>query len=453
MAEAEAAARLVVEVSFGEVTTVGGGLRCTPFSSAFSIGAANWRLELGADACVYVGPSSAMAKRHPAPLDVESLRGAAVLVLAANSLRPLTSVAPNEGLSRLSAALTAALSKRFRVLMPVTSSGVVYDLIDHVATLLPTGVPIAFVSPSAHESVAVAAISSQWLYTDKRDRPLRAEAPFLHTQLRESGMLKLFDSIHDPEFQALLRAGPCVVMAADASLRFGDACHLARLWATMPRSTIIMTEPLRSVDVTLLPYRPLQCEVVEAPIDPRLHLSEFANVAINLQPQALVVPSALGPTFRKGAEHLKFQLLELGNEAVLSVPFARSYERAFLDGSVAQATRMSGHSDTTGEEVFHVSASLHRRDGRLFLKPTGDAPTSASASVIGSAIDRSVVAARLQEVGFSVLEVSLPDGVGARLDLGAVGHVDVFSDRTVIRIDDAGARKVAADVVLGAVTL
>jgi len=276
-------------LDYSEKVDIYGVLQITPLSSGFSIGSCNWLLETNSRKISYLSASSVFST-HPQPLDQTRIQSSDVMII--NSLTEAPTVNPDGMLREFCNSLTVTLKGGGNVLIPCYPSGVIYDLLEYLVTVLDGSglsfVPIYFVSPVADSSLAYANIYAEWLCQNKLSKVYLPESPFTHAELVKSGRLKHFKSLQDGFSNSF--KSPCIVFTGHPSLRFGDVVHFIQLWGKSSSNTIIFIEPDFPYLDALSPFQPLAMRAYYCPIDPRLNFTQANKLIKDLKPKELVMP-------------------------------------------------------------------------------------------------------------------------------------------------------------------
>eukprot|EP00741_Cyanophora_paradoxa_P014634 tig00020816_g14114.t1 len=287
MADVERCLARIRPLSFKEDVELSPALRATPVSSGFCIGGANWVLSTASDKIVYVSHSSSATSRHPEPLDIESLRGADVLIAPEVSSDSIPR--PDPMLAELASVLGTTIREGGSLLVPCHPSGLILDLIETFHNYLKQiglwDVPLYVVSPAADLALAYANISSEWLGKARQDRVLLAEDPFVHGDLARGGALHYTSDPatrpHPTIKPGTCGAGdgpplgriyrePCVVFAGPPSLRGGAALQFVRSWAHRPNCSVALIDPAWEAQACRAPFSRLALRAYWTPLDLRL---------------------------------------------------------------------------------------------------------------------------------------------------------------------------------------
>lgn len=401
-------------VGYDEDVDIYGALKATAVSSGFCLGSANWVLRSEHEKIAYVSGSSTLTT-HPRPANQAALRGCAALVLAALTQTPAHN--PDNMLGDLCVHAAATLRQGGAVLLPVYSSGVVFDLLECLSAHLDGAglgaVPMFLLSPAADAALAYANILAEWLSLGKQTRVYLPEEPFPHAALVRQGRLRHYPSVHHEAFGADFRT-PCVVFCGHPSLRFGDAVHFVEMWADNPLHAIIFTEPDFPHMEALAPFRPLAMKAFHCPIDTSLNLSQAGKLVKELRPGALLL--AEGYPVRGEA---RTQWLRRGSVAALSV--RRGRVRAELAAGLAARLPALREVRAAGGamQAAAVRCGLETRDRRLRLCAV-DGPGGTGGSGEQSATEARVEWSSL-DVAALVRELAR-EGIGeVRVERGAGG--------------------------------
>ena len=235
----------VTLVGFSEQKDIFGLVTVSPVSAGFCIGSSNWIINSGFEKIAYVSGSSTLTT-HPSSLDQSPLKNADCLILTALTQTPTHN--PDPMMVEFCKTVIETTKSGGNVLVPCYPSGIVYDLIECLASQMEIAglatVPLFFVSPVADSSLAYANIMAEWLSGNKQSRVYLPEEPFPHGNLVKCGRLKSFKNLYNENFSSEYRQ-PCVMFAGHPSLRFGEAIHFIELWGNNPNNTIVFTGTYR----------------------------------------------------------------------------------------------------------------------------------------------------------------------------------------------------------------
>uniref|UniRef100_A0A914HXU0 Beta-Casp domain-containing protein n=1 Tax=Globodera rostochiensis TaxID=31243 RepID=A0A914HXU0_GLORO len=263
-------------VFFREEIVINGELYVSAFSSGYAIGSSNWLLKTEQHRFGYLAPSS-LRHSHSKPMELAAFAELDSLLLTSQST---IDQAPDLNVFKFSSAVIETLKMGGNVLIPVTPTGLVYDMFECVLKTielqnLSRNIPIYFISTVAESSLQFAQIYPEWLSDDKGSRVYKPEEPFFHSELARTGRIRVYDSLHGP-FSRDCRQ-PCVVFAGHPSLRIGEIVQLLDLWGGMSRNAIIMIDPDYPLETYYAPYKSLAIRAYYYPIETRLDGTQVLN--------------------------------------------------------------------------------------------------------------------------------------------------------------------------------
>jgi hypothetical protein len=208
-------------VRYLERVDVDGDLRAVAASSGYCLGAANWVLDTPEAGRIVHLAASSLQPRHPAPMDLEPLRGADMVLVSDTSECHAPRAggglgrAPADVRQALAQQVAAALGKHVSVLIPVLPAGSVFDLLELFGDRLrSSNHKLFFASPVATGTLSFSNISSEWLSRRYQERIALPEAPFVHGSLVQAGRLVCMSGPASAEFTG----APCVVFAGRTHL-------------------------------------------------------------------------------------------------------------------------------------------------------------------------------------------------------------------------------------------
>ncbi|KHN85604.1 Integrator complex subunit 9 -like protein, partial [Toxocara canis] len=280
-------------LSFHETVNVSGALTITAYSSGYSIGSCNWVIHTEHEKIGYLSATSSR-NSHTKAVHWDQLRGSDALILTSVCRFPEHS--PDNSVCNLFTVMADTLKKNGSVLMPMCSTGVLYDLLEVITVQLdqqnvPMDIPVYFISPVAESSIAFSNIYAEWLSEKKQNMVYIPEEPFTHAFLMRGGRLKVFESLHGALCHQIKT--PCILFTGHPSLRFGEAVRFLELWGNNPRNAIIMTDPDYPLKDVYGPYQNLAIRAFFYPIDTRLDYSQLnPSIMPDLAPKLLLMPEA-----------------------------------------------------------------------------------------------------------------------------------------------------------------
>lgn len=130
----------------------------------------------------------------------------------------------------------------------------------------------------------------------------------------------------------------CIVLAGDATLRYGDALRLMQLWRTEPRNAVINVEPSVDWSRLLAPFTPLDMQAHHVPIDTRLKPGAARRLLRECAPKRVAAPASIA---------------SLLNETTSS-----SNTRALLPVVLTPGDVVSVPLDHTSTQLGYVSSAL-----------------------------------------------------------------------------------------------
>lgn len=277
-------------VNFSQSIDIFGLFEVSAHSSGFCIGSCNWTLKSDHEKVVYMSQTSLLTT-HPKPFESQPLQDADVMLLT--NLTPSPLVNPDTMLGDFCSHTIQTLKNDGNVLVPCYPCGMVYDLIECIASQLTaaslTQVPIYFLSPVAEASLAYSNILGEWLTASKQCKVFIPDEPFIHSSLVRAGRLKHFSSVSDPAFNEAFKC-PCVVFTSHPSLRFGDVVHFIQLWAQSSKNLLILTEPDFPCQEVANPFLPLAMRILYTPIDTNWNFKQANNLLSHeLRPKHLIL--------------------------------------------------------------------------------------------------------------------------------------------------------------------
>ncbi|PAV67098.1 hypothetical protein WR25_24634 isoform B [Diploscapter pachys] len=287
----EKALGLITTISFKQETPILGSVSFTAHPSGYTIGSANWMINIEGDEIAYISSASNRAM-HARPAEWDGLKNADYLILTSLSL---TSESPEYSLLNLCAHTVDTLRAGGNVLIPISSVGIVYDLIevlvdkiDKTQGLSADPPCVYFISPAAKSSIAFANINAEYLRDMRQANVYVPDEPFNHSNLIKNGRLKIYSSVCDDFSKEYKR--PCVVLAGHPSLRMGDAVQLLEMWSGDVANSLIVIDPDYPLNEMFGPFQGQgNIRPYYFPIETRLDYNEADKTLSQLKPKSLYI--------------------------------------------------------------------------------------------------------------------------------------------------------------------
>lgn len=411
--------RKITSVSFNQKVypIANGSIYVMPVSSGFSIGSCNWVVQSTSEKIVYVSSScTPTLQRHPLPLDQNALAKADVMIMSSLSLakQPVEQV-----VHALRGHVENTLRNQGNVLLPVLSSGLIFDLLEvlflHLKKKGMGNVRVFFISPTAKKSLAYSSITGEYLCDQKQELVNQGRNPFVHNDLVRERLLCPLESV--TEFVALpsesaasgtrlhqLRiaattifdvTSPCIVLAGHPSLHFGPVIEFMRRWGPDPRNTMILTEPAfcnveqverdarkifgamegASDQMDITEHQTLKMRVLSCPIDPQLTLARASQIIEAAKPKTLIIEEKyLEMDFKEKIsalteEKIGCPIQTFSHLRLLDLPLASEFQMGHLSSSLAKSILpVPVGSPTRGRAAAHIRAILCQRDDQYTLE-------------------------------------------------------------------------------------
>eukprot|EP00798_Chlamydomonas_sp_ICE-L_P030015 gene30015-18091_t len=339
---AEKAFSRVKTVRFGQLVEIDGvGMTATAYPAGSGLGHCLWVItDNSGNRLGYVSdlhwPESGCSKA----LEVSCLHKLNVLIAAPGCLTPGSETKDNiTGPPQQSSSLVEktvnqavlqAVTSGGCALIPVTPSGLTYELIESVSRCLAAaglsaggggqaggrkqpgealregcGIPIFYVGCCALDSLALATTSMEFLNRSRQGKVYIPELPFPFDKLIADGRLVVAPSLSEPTLQARWRE-PCVVFVPAASMAAGPGKQLLNKWCPDPKSALIMVDGIlggaqccSSMVAQLSIQHSLKLKVVRCPAGAGLRPEHLAGVLDASRPQHLLIWAADYQLLRK----------------------------------------------------------------------------------------------------------------------------------------------------------
>nr|CAD2177818.1 unnamed protein product [Meloidogyne enterolobii] len=268
-----------------------------PYSSGHSIGSCNWLLSTNQHKIGYFAASS-LRPSHPKPMELNSFNNLDALILTSIHTNDQS---PDITVYKFTSAVVETLKIGGNVLIPVISTGLIYDLFEIIVKAievnnLSRNIPVYFISSIAESSLEFANIFSEWLSDDKGARVYKPEEPFYHSEMLRNRRIRVYDSLHG-SFSKECRQ-PSIVFAGHPSLRIGEIVHLLDLWGGNSKNAIMIIDPDYPLETYYSPYKTLAIRAYYFPIETRLDCNQVFNKIIkDLTPKQVLYPDEYSSSF------------------------------------------------------------------------------------------------------------------------------------------------------------
>ncbi|KAI6176097.1 Beta-Casp domain-containing protein [Aphelenchoides bicaudatus] len=281
----------ITAITMGETKLINGIIKCTAYSSGYSIGSCNWLIEIESTKFGYVSTSSAKST-HMRICDWYPFKN--VDYLSLNCMTSMPEPDPYKMCGFIKNTMAEALKKGGNVLFPINPVGYFFDLLEVVFGAIeefqiPRDVPVYFISSCANSTFAFINVYTEWLKKERASKVNNPEEPFVFGDLVRDNRIKIYDTItgaFSKEFKS-----PCIVFTGHPSLHIGNVVNFLELWGQDKKSVVISTDPECNFREMYKPFRDLQIRAYDFPIETRLD-SKFVNDVLlpDLTPKTLIVP-------------------------------------------------------------------------------------------------------------------------------------------------------------------
>ncbi|GAV00867.1 hypothetical protein RvY_11655-2 [Ramazzottius varieornatus] len=366
----EASLKKIEVINFRQVIPLENSITITAFSSGFAMGSCNWTIESPNEKICYLSDSTTLTT-HVAPIDLEDLKKADVMIVSSLNMEPTRVV--GESLKVIGRTVVDTVKNGGNVLIPFSNPDVLIDLLEYFYLYLedlPTTIPINVISATARSILSLSQVFSEWLAKEYRDKAYLPEEPFAHGEMVKNSRLKIFPSV-DGKFSESYVV-PCIVFCSHHSLRCGPAVHLMSQWKTSPKNCLIVTEPEFSVDELVAPYQPLAMKVQYLPMDTRLNLTQLSKVLGATEPKMVILhekylKEANGGGTEYGDAKLKCPVgttvQTYSDQKGVALPIGHKWLKTVAHSAFLSSIPMQENSDTSGSN-FSIS---HERTLRSSL--------------------------------------------------------------------------------------
>eukprot|EP00727_Mastigamoeba_balamuthi_P012186 m51a1_g7590 hypothetical protein (659) ;mRNA; f:211549-213850 len=467
-AEVEESLARATPVHTHERVSLFGSLTVWAAANGSSLGGCNWVIETPSEKIAYLADCST-AQRYPQLLDTAALKGSDVVIIGSQPA-PSSVLPVPDAIRDIFEQCLSTVVQGGNVLFPISAVGHVFDLIEHLYRGLNSRAvypSMVFVSPAAPDVMSFTSVCAEWLSSPKADRVFVPEPPFEHTALANTGALRVFAraSGGDAQFAAAMKE-PYIVFAGHASCRLGDTVPLLNLFAANDKSCVILTEPLFTDPLVLLPFQPLRCRVHVCPFDPRATAAAMSDIVRDIHPRHVVVPEPPACAAGPGAEKPEqvacpagSALTQLAHLQARKVPLKRKLAEGSIAPELARAIRTTtvGGLAQGDTRVAAVSARLDIRDNcfNVCADPRAAAgaparPGGSSSRLLGRPSLAGVVRA-LAQGGADDVSVLEDRGHEWRIAVSrgpATATVTEAAGETLVETDDEDLRVLIRDVVV-----
>uniref|UniRef100_A0A915CYU3 Beta-Casp domain-containing protein n=1 Tax=Ditylenchus dipsaci TaxID=166011 RepID=A0A915CYU3_9BILA len=271
---------------------------------------------------------------------------------------------PSSMASKFTSTVADTLKKQGNVLIPISPTGVIYDLIELVINTierhsLSRDIPIYFISVVAESTFAFANIYSEWLSQVKSEKAYVPEDPFPLVELVKSGRIKIYENLHGA-FSRECRT-PCVVFTGHPSLRIGDVVHFLEIWGKDPRSAVIMTDPDFPLDPFYDPHPfGLQSGLLK-------HIARFDSKCLMMH-ESYARPLIYPDNKKLVISHPN--LITFGaNRTKLSLPYNQRRKRVIIESELLSEMKLQCCGENSEIGMSSLGAMLSAYDNDLKILP------------------------------------------------------------------------------------
>ncbi|RUS21503.1 beta-lactamase-like protein [Endogone sp. FLAS-F59071] len=295
----------IQQVRYREQMVIYDTLKVAAYSAGYSLGSSNWQIEAGYEKIAFLSTSSKYESLHPSSFDDGVLKDADVVVVSDLRKSGEREGAANDGmvekmLNKVCGNVARTLQRSGNVLFPVSTTGIVFDLIgslrEHLASMgieigtqTSRSVPFYMISPVANKSLQYSNICGEWMQSTHQDLIYVPEAPLPHGELMASQNMRPFPSVDAAILGSDFRE-PCVVFTGDwRGLRQGPVDWFWKMWGDKKTNTCVLID--YHTLLTTLPHA-LRMNIVHSPIDIRLSFADVREKITQLDrpPQFVLVP-------------------------------------------------------------------------------------------------------------------------------------------------------------------
>ncbi|CAB3398824.1 unnamed protein product [Caenorhabditis bovis] len=338
-------------------------IEITPICNGYSLGSANWTIKTENEKVGYLSASSKILS-HVKTLDTQGLRSCDYMLIS--SMNRIVDITLENVYHRVREIVSTTLKRGGNVLLPISSVGCVYDLLEAVSDVIDQtpgisiDTPIYLISPKAKNSIALASISAEWMSPHWQNNVYKPEEPFRHSALVKAGRLKIYDSLYG-EFSKEYKT-PCVMFAGHSTLRIGDAAHMVEVWGWDSRNAVILTDPDLAFDDVRDPFKELPIAFMSCPMDFRLSFDELHAILADVKPGFVISPPQFMSPLMPNRSDL---MLNYGLGGVTSIMFDEPMILSKLTKKKEMNVKVKVHPDI----VKNLKFMKHPIDRNLAVAP------------------------------------------------------------------------------------
>ncbi|TYZ61070.1 hypothetical protein PybrP1_001535 [[Pythium] brassicae (nom. inval.)] len=273
LADVAASCAKVTCAAFKQVLALGYGVRVTPLSSGFALGACTWIVESPSERFAFVGAASGDLNRHPREIDLLPLVDCDTLLLT--DLKPERDphASTERQVERVLASVSRVVDRGGVCVLPCAPSGVLFDLVEAVYAACvhnKAPAPMYLVGPHAARAMALAQTGgAEWLCDKKTEKLYAGESAFVHDSLRRNQLLHV---------------------EAELTASMGAAFQLLRMIGGDSRNAVLLMDPSIDSRDALDALSGMEIEKIVCPVDPRLSCGDANQLIARCSPKTLLVP-------------------------------------------------------------------------------------------------------------------------------------------------------------------
>ena len=307
--------------------------------------------------------------------------------------------------SELTARIESVLNDHGSVLIPCTSTGLIFDMFEFLTKYFEQinhQVQMYFISPVSNANLAISNAMSEWVTEQRQTAAFSGTSPFKHHELVKSKLLITIPSDRLDDTETLINfEQPSIIFTGHISLRFGPIVQLMEKFKSSSSNAIIFVENSYSYLDALKPYQPIHMKCFYLPIDTRLNFSQ-AKILMNekIRPRCLILPEE----YQKDIGEGKRSTISYRQYDNLKLP---SLARPFIPGqlNITQCVRPKLISPSAHLAIASVHGHLDMHDYVYDINEISDEDKRKSTVITYGRVDTDKFLMNLSKNGLFGLEV------------------------------------------------
>ncbi|CAF0955301.1 unnamed protein product [Adineta steineri] len=335
-------------VHYNEQIDLYSSIRASAISSGYCLGSCNWQLDINVNhnqtskiessssqtnlsRFIYMSSSTTL-ETYSSKFLYDSFQNCDYLLLT--NLSRISSIDVSSNASELTAKIENILNDHGSVLIPCSSTGLIYDMFEFFTKYFEQinllNIHMYFISPISNANLSISNAMSEWVNEQRQVASFSGTPPFKHNELIKSKCLITIPSDRLDDTETLINfEQPSIIFTGHTSLRFGPIVQLIEKMKISSSNGIIFVDNQYSYIDALKPYQPINMKCFYVPIDTRLNNSQI-NILLNdkIRPKSVILHEQYANDIGKND---KFNVLTYRKYDNIKLP---KINRQFINGQL-----------------------------------------------------------------------------------------------------------------------